>query len=64
MKKQGKEKEERQDGTKNRRKTSKKGKEVNNKGRRGKFFPVRAMKAYGGSRGIAPPIIHLGTRSR
>jgi hypothetical protein len=49
MKKQGKEKEERQDGTKNRRKTSKKRNQVNNKRRRGKVLPVHAMKAYGGA---------------
>jgi hypothetical protein len=30
----------------------------------GKFFPLHAMKAYKGSRGIAPLIINLGTRWR
>jgi hypothetical protein len=27
-------------------------------------FPVQAVKAYGGSRGIAPLILNLGTRWR
>jgi len=31
------------------------------KGKKGKFFPVCAMKAYRGSRGTTPFILKLGT---
>jgi hypothetical protein len=31
-------------------------------GTKGKFDPVPVMKAYGGSKGIAPLVLHLGFR--
>jgi len=32
--------------------------------REGKVFIVRNMRTYGGSRGIAPPVLNVGTRLR
>jgi len=34
------------------------------KGKKGKFFPACAMKAYAGSRGTTPLILNLGTSWR
>jgi hypothetical protein len=47
-----------------RKEKSQRKKQVNKKGRKGKVLPVRAMKAYSGSAGIAPLILNLSTRWR